>query len=137
MSQGSFRTHLRGVVAGSAIPHGYTLTVWTAGAVASHAQGSIPSAWDAFLFLAGASLAFGLMAVIGFGDLRASLAGAMRPSAQAWSAIHLVTVGASIGLVALIGSATKSAVLWPSAGFVATATFLAGAALHSLVGATD
>ena len=48
-----YRSALRATIAASAAPYGYTLTVWTSGAVLSHARG-IPSAAEALLFLGGA-----------------------------------------------------------------------------------
>jgi hypothetical protein len=47
-------------VAASAAPYGYTLTIWTSGAVLSHARG-ITSAADALLFLVGAVVAYALV----------------------------------------------------------------------------
>src|SRR5690606_3996269 len=42
-----YRQQLRTAVAASAAPYGYTLTVWTAGAVTSHAEQAFPSPIDA------------------------------------------------------------------------------------------
>lgn len=56
----AYRPALRAAVAASAAPYGYTLTIWTSGAVLSHARG-IPSAVEALLFLAGAVAAFALV----------------------------------------------------------------------------
>jgi hypothetical protein len=47
----SYRQQLRRVVAASAAPYGYTLTVWTSGAVATHAQGTLPTPLQAVLLL--------------------------------------------------------------------------------------
>jgi hypothetical protein len=44
----------------SVAPYGYTLTVWTSGAVLTHARG-IPSTADALLFMLGAVLGFALV----------------------------------------------------------------------------
>ena len=48
-----YRSAVRTTVAASAAPYGYTLTIWTSGAVLSHARG-IPSTGAALLFLVGA-----------------------------------------------------------------------------------
>src|SRR4030095_9975506 len=63
-----YRHHLRAVVAASAAPYGYTLTLWTAGAVTSHAQG-LPSALDALLLLAGAVTGFAAVGAVADGGL--------------------------------------------------------------------
>lgn len=54
MDRSGYRRGVRAVVAASAAPYGYTLTLWTSGAVAAHAQGGLPSARDALFLLAGA-----------------------------------------------------------------------------------
>ena len=59
-----YRAHLKTTVASSAAPYGYTLTIWTAGAVATHRHG-VPTAWEALLLLVGAVLGFALAAVVG------------------------------------------------------------------------
>ena len=68
----SYRQQLRSVVAASAAPYGYTLTVWTSGAAASHAQAALPAPSQAMLLLVGAVLGFGTVgAVLGFGTVGA------------------------------------------------------------------
>ncbi|MQA14330.1 MAG: hypothetical protein GEV09_09195 [Pseudonocardiaceae bacterium] len=52
MNQPRYRQYLRSSVAASAAPHGYTLTLWTCGAVTIHAEGAFPSTLDALLLLA-------------------------------------------------------------------------------------
>src|SRR5437660_4917124 len=59
--ESGYGSALRTAVAASAAPYGYTLTIWTSGAVLSHARG-IPGAGDALLFLAGAVAAYVLVA---------------------------------------------------------------------------
>jgi hypothetical protein len=41
-----YRSALRATVAASAAPYGYTLTIWTTGAILSHARG-IPNTGEA------------------------------------------------------------------------------------------
>ena len=59
MAEGNYRQQLRAVVSASAAPHGYTLTLWTTGAITTHAEGGVPSAVDALLLLVGAVIGFG------------------------------------------------------------------------------
>lgn len=65
----AYRPALRAAVAASAAPYGYTLTIWTSGAVLSHARG-IPSAADALLFMAGAVVAYALVGGLALGGSR-------------------------------------------------------------------
>ena len=57
MRHGSYRNGARQAVAMSIAPYGYTLTVWTSGAVLAHARG-IPSAANALLFMLGSVIGF-------------------------------------------------------------------------------
>jgi hypothetical protein len=45
------------------IPYGYTVTIWASGAYLISLRG-IPNGWQAFAFVAGATLAFGVLATI-------------------------------------------------------------------------
>jgi hypothetical protein len=54
------------VVGSSATAYGYTLTVWSAGAVLSYAYGP-PSPPEVLAFFAGAVAAFALVGVLAFG----------------------------------------------------------------------
>ena len=61
--RGGYRAHLKTTVAFSAAPYGYTLTIWTAGAVTTHEHG-VPSAWEVLLLMIGAVLGFALAAAM-------------------------------------------------------------------------
>jgi hypothetical protein len=123
MEQGGYREHLQAVVAASAAPHGYTLTIWTAGAVTSHAEG-LPTALDALLLLTGAAAAFGLVGALSFGGINGVLAPSAPARVRVWGGVHLPSVGASMLLVLLITGTVDGAVAWPLVGFAATASYL-------------
>lgn len=125
----SYRDYLRDTVATSAGPHGYTLTLWTSAAVASHSQGGPPGAENALLLLLGAVLAFGLVGSVASGGLRRPIAGAPVPKSLL-GALHLPAAGSSIGLCHLLTLWLHGHSLWPAVGFTATATFLCGSALQ-------
>jgi len=91
--------NLRTVVALSAEPYGYTLTIWTSGAVLSHAHG-IPRSVDALLFLIGAVAAYALVGSTAFGGFAKELSAERAPSAV-WGSLHFVSVGFAIGAAAL------------------------------------
>jgi len=124
VAETGYRRHLRAVVAASAAPYGYTLTVWTAGAVTTHAEGSLPSALDALLLLAGAAGAFGAVGAFAFGGINGVLAPSTRGEVRVWGGMHLPSVGLSILLVGLITSLVSGVAVWPLVGFTATATYL-------------
>ena len=119
----SYRAHLRSAVATSAAPYGYTLTVWTSGAVTSHARG-IPTAWEALLFLAGAVIGFGLTAGLAYGRPSKIFAPREHGSVRLWGGFHFVSVGLAIAATALVTSLIKSPTVWLAVGFVATFVYL-------------
>jgi hypothetical protein len=118
-----YRHHLRAVVAASAAPYGYTLTLWTAGAVTSHTAG-LPSALDALLLLAGAVSGFATVGAFAFGGINGVLAPGTRGEIRVWGGLHLPSVGSSILLVWLINESVGGHLVWPIVGFTATATYL-------------
>lgn len=119
----TYRRHLGRVVAASAAPYGYTLTLWTAGAVTTHADG-VPSALDAVLLLTGAVLAFAAVGAFAFEGINGVLAPEAPGDVRVWGGIHLPSVGSSILLVWLITQVVTGHLVWPVVGFVATGTYL-------------
>lgn len=125
-----YREHLRTVVAASAAPYGYTLTVWTAGAVTSHAEGGIPSTVDALLLLAGAVAGFVLLGTLAFGGINGILAPTAPGHVRVWGGMHLPSVGASILACSLLAHFIHGHLVWPLVGFTATTTYLLVIALQ-------
>jgi hypothetical protein len=123
-----YRAALRTTVATSALPYGYTLTVWTTGAILSHARG-IPDTGEALLLLVGAVAAYALVGGIAFGGLSEQLA---PPQARAavWGALHLISVGAAIVAATAVAHTVQGTVAWPLDGFVVTAVYLLVSALQ-------
>lgn len=119
----SYRAHLKSAVATSAAPYGYTLTVWTSGAVTTHARG-VPTAWEALLLLAGAVLGFGVTAALAYGHPGEVLVSRQHGSVRLWGGFHLVSVGLAIGSTALMTAIIKSPVVWFAVGFAATLVYL-------------
>jgi len=119
-------------VVGSAAPYGYTLTVWTSGAVLAHARG-LPTTLDAFLFMVGAVSGFGAVGGAAFGGFRRELTPSPRRTAL-WTSFHVLPVALSIGAAALTAHLLESAWSWPIAGFLATAIYLLAYALHVTLG---
>lgn len=117
-----YRAALRATVAASTAPYGYTLTIWTSGAVLSHARG-IPDTVEALLFLFGAVAAFALIAVATVSRMPERFVPTPAHSAI-WGGLHFVSVGLAIGAASAIAHLVRSTGAWPLAGFLATATYL-------------
>lgn len=133
-SQGStplrrYRSDLRGVVGSSATAYGYTLTVWSTGAVLSHAYGP-PSPPLVFAFFGGAVLAFAVVGALAFGGVTPEFGGGSN-RVELWGGFHFLSVGLAVGAVWLVSTAAPSFTGWPLGAFVATAAYLA------VVGAED
>jgi hypothetical protein len=117
-----YTSALRATVAASAAPYGYTLTIWTSGAVLSHARG-IPSAALALLFLVGAVAAYALVGGVAFGGL--SEHQAPQPARSVvWGGLHFLSVGLAILAVSLVARLVHDDAAWPLGAFLATAAYL-------------
>lgn len=127
-----YRGSLQAVVSASAAPYGYTLTIWTSGAITSHAQG-VPTTLDAILLLGGAALGFLGVAITAFGRLQ----GVLSPpqyAIRAWGGLHVPSVGLAIAAAALLAHfALPEWVTWLTVGFVGTALYLFVIALQFLL----
>lgn len=122
----TYRSAVRATVAASAGPYGYTLTIWTSGAVLSHALG-IPSAGDALLFLIGAVTAYASIGGLAFGGL-SEIVVPDPARAVVWGGLHFFSVGAAIGVAALVARFATTPAAWPLDGFLVTAVYLLGSA---------
>jgi hypothetical protein len=106
------------------MPYGYTLTIWTSGAVTIQEQGELPSAVDAVLFLFGASMAYLALGVLAYGRLGAAMRSRDEFPAPLWACVHLPGAILSVVCCATLGHWLRGWVSWPVAGAVATGTFL-------------
>ena len=117
-----YRSALRATIAASAAPYGYTLTIWTSGAVLSHARG-IPSAAEALLFLGGAVAGYALVAAVALRGSEERLV-PEPATAAVWGGLHLFAVGMAIGAATVIAHLVHNVAAWPLVGFLATALYL-------------
>jgi hypothetical protein len=122
VSENGYRAQLRSVVSASAAPHGYTLTLWTSGALAIHAAGGAPSVVEVLLLLAGAVAGFGMVGLLAYGSFNGVLSPAPR-AIRLWAALHLLSVGVCALLVYGVSVLVHGWLLWPLVGFTATATY--------------
>ncbi len=117
-----YRHGLRKAVGTSAGPYGYTLTVWTTGAVLIHARG-VPTTLEALLFMFGAVFAFAAVGAAAFRDSPQVRARATSHPVL-WGSFHFVPVTASVGAASLAAHFIVGAAAWPVGGFTATAIYL-------------
>jgi hypothetical protein len=126
MRPARYKSALRATIAASAGPYGYTLTIWTTGAVLSHARG-IPGSPQALLFVVGAVVAYALVGGLTFGGYSEQLV--PEPSrALVWGDLHLFSVGLAIGAAELVARFVTNGAAWPLGGFLATALYLLASA---------
>ena len=118
-----YRARLRSVVAASAAPYGYTLTIWTSGAVTTHNQG-LPSAGQALLLLVGAVAGFALVGAIASGGPAHVLSSEPAPPVRVWGGFHLPAVGLAIAVAALADTMAPDTPAWALVGFTSTTVYL-------------
>ncbi len=128
-----FRSNLRWVVASAATPYGYTLAVWTTGAIVAHRQG-LPDELGALGFAAGAVLAFALAGVLAHGHL-GKVEAPPFPGFSLWQVLHLAGLAAAILLSSAVSRLADGEMVWPIAGFCATAIYLLAVAAQLMLGA--
>jgi hypothetical protein len=123
MMRGRYRDHLQAAVAASAAPYGYTLTIWTSGAITTHSEG-LPTVVEALLFLAGAVAGFALIGAIAHGGATRVLRSAGETNMRLWGGFHIPSVGLAIAGSSLVGALFDGAVTWPLVGFFSTSIYL-------------
>lgn len=107
MFQNRYGRNLRTAVGASAAPYGYTLTIWTTGAVLVHNRG-LPDTQAALSFMVGAVMAFGLVGSVAFGGITRRFREQPRRSAL-WGNFHFFSVGAAIGTAAIVARLADNA----------------------------
>lgn len=122
MLRSRYGRSLRWAVGSSAAPYGFTLSVWTTGAVIIDSRG-LPNAMNALEFAAGAVLAFALIGFLAFGDLVGEN-GERQPKTALWGNFHFLSVGLAIGAAVITTSLLDTGLVWILASFVSTACYL-------------
>lgn len=114
--------NLRVAVGSSGVPYGYTVTIWTSGALLVHAH-YLPSLLDALLFMAGAVLGYGFAWFVAFGS--PSVRSEAKPRGlSVWANLHFLSIGSAIGLSYPISHGLQDVLAWPATSFVATTVYL-------------
>ncbi len=127
-----YRKKLRTTVGSSAAPYGYTLAVWTTGAVVTHARG-LPDTLAALLFMVGAVLGFAFVGALAFGGVAKHFDQDEDDTPLVWGSFHFFSVGLAIGVAALVAYYVESFVAWPLAAFLSTITYLLVAGAESAI----
>jgi hypothetical protein len=116
---------LRAVAGRGAVPYGYTVSLWSSGALVIHARGA-PGVADVFLFASGALVSF---LALGLVTRREADAEPSNGDLLAGGMLNVLAVGLAVGAVALI-ALIPSAADWALASFAATTIYLCGFALQ-------
>lgn len=123
-SRAGYRRLLRGTVASSATPYGYTLTLWTTGASVARVEGGAPAPLDALLLAIGAVLAFAAMAGVAFGGLTAAMDTDGATRVRVWCSFHLVPLVLNFVTCSAMLRTVHGHAAWLLSGFAATAIYL-------------
>jgi len=123
-----FRAALGTIVSASATPYGYTISLWSSGALLVHFHGS-PSVGEVFLFLTGALLGFGLVGAFAHGALRTRVPLSPGSGHVVGGLLNWFAVGAAVGSVALVAELPGWAA-WLLGALIATSVYLVGASLQ-------
>lgn len=126
-----FRAALGTIVSASAAPYGYTVSLWSSGALLIHFHG-LPRVGDVFLFLSGALLGFALVGAFAHGALRTTAPLAPDSGHVLTGLLHWFSVGVAVGSVALVAE-VPGWIAWSLGSLVATTVYLVGASLQLAV----
>jgi hypothetical protein len=114
----------------SALPYGYTLTVWSSGAMLMHRHGA-PAPVDVFLFLVGGGLGFAAVTLVA----RRLPAEPLDPEPRLMhvtGALQAVSVVIAVAVADLVAQISGRAA-WPVGSFAATAVFLFSTAVTATI----
>lgn len=125
------RAALATTVAASAAPYGYTVTMWSVGAIVIRAHG-LPAVGEVFAFAAGALCGFRLMGLLARGALSSMESLGDAAERVSAGALSWFAVGTAVGVVALI-SEIHGWEVWPLSSFTATALYVLLASLQLAV----
>lgn len=123
-----FRAALGTIVSASAAPYGYTVSLWSSGALLIHFHG-VPTVGEIFLFLTGALLGFALVGSFAHGALRTTLPLSPGQGHVLTGLLHWFSVGLAVGSVALVAE-VPSWIAWLLGSLIATGVYLLTASLQ-------
>jgi hypothetical protein len=124
----SLRAAMATVVVGSAAPYGYTLSIWSTGAVLVRSYGT-PTIGDVFVFVAGAITAFNLLGLLAEKTLTRTSPIDSRTDRVLAGVLDWIAIGAVVGAVSLLAE-IHGWVPWLVGPLVATVLHLVAAGLQ-------
>ncbi len=130
MTGNRYPAALTTIVRGSAVPYGYTLTIWATGTALQRRHGS-PDTVAELLFIAGAVVAFAALALC-VRRLAPTAGGQPRRALVVTGVVQILAVGVAVAAATLV-SHLRGAAAWPLGAFAATLVYLLVAALELLV----
>lgn len=137
-SVGRWEYALESTLRSSVIPYGYTVTIWSSGALLIHIQGT-PGTLEAIMFVAGALLAFAVLASISsrltaVAPTHTVQERVMEPVAHPifTAGLHIVAVGLALGAASVVDH-NAGQLAWILGSFTATAIYLAAASAELAV----
>jgi len=101
-----YSDNLRSAVASCGPPYGYTLSVWTSGALLIAAHG-LPTLVQALSFMFGSVVGYAAVGMLAFGSLTENEAGVGRTPAL-WGNLHFVSIGGAVLMAAEFAIAESS-----------------------------
>lgn len=119
------------MVAASAAPYGYTVSLWSSGALLIHFRGT-PNVGDVILFAAGALAGFSSLGLMAHRSLKVHDPLPAGPERVIAGIMHWFAVGVAIGAVALLAQ-IPSWIAWPLGSLASTVLYLTGASLQLAV----
>ncbi len=129
--QHALGSSLATVVPASAAPYGYTLAIWSCGAVLLRSHGT-PSLADTLIFVAGAIAGFNLLGVLAIGAIGHARPIERRQDRVLAGVLDWLALGAVVAAVSAI-SAIHGWAPWLLGPFIATVLYLVVASLQLAV----
>jgi hypothetical protein len=125
------RAELAATLAAAAIPYGYTIAVWSSGAVLMHTHGT-PTVAEVFAFIGGGLTGYAVVWLFARGDT--SAAASLGDAADRGSAgvMNWLATGAAVGAAALLAE-IHGWEAWPLGAAAATGIYLVGASVQLAV----
>lgn len=122
-----FRNGLAAALTATALPYGFTLTIWFTGEIVSHVHRP-PDVPDAFLFIVGAAAGYGALR-LWVGDVSARGAGIGSSHVLRAGAIHLAGIMGAAG-IATAAAQASTLTAWGLASFCSTVVYLVTVAVE-------
>lgn len=122
MERREYRRNLSSAVGVSAAPYGFTLAVWSTGAITTSFR-STPGPPQVLVFVTGVVLAFALVGTLAYGGVRGRSGGEVQ-SIELWGNFHIPAVGLAVAVATLTGYLVGNGLAWFLCPLLATGAYL-------------